>query len=212
MKIDNFISILLLSDALLLVYFPHMGILWRLSWITTFLFLLTLNIFSMRQLFAALAKKEAELSALQKEYEHEQTLLKSTQIVIKELQKARLEKETVLQEMGEKMQTLEAALLEQSPTDVQLKQKLEERTRDLIAARKDLLKLEGEHVALQKEQGGEDPSLELLFSQIKELEEERKGLEAEVLHLEEIISTLMPKKKAPRAKKAAQDHLVQLLF
>ena len=204
-------SLLLLSASLLLIYFfPQMGLLWRVSWILALLFPFSFTLFSLCKLSKNLDEKELELSTLQKEHAHVQTLLKGSHVVIKELHKVRQEKEeetrsltASLKEMYERAQTFEAALAEIPLTDAQLKLQLEDRT-------KELFKLEGEYTALQKETT-EDSVVERLVTQFNELEDQRQTLETEVLHLEGIISTLTTKKKAPRRKKAKED-LVQLLF
>lgn len=87
----------------------------------------------------------------------------------------------------------------------QLKKQFDEKTEVLNQTRKDLFQLEGRLLAFQKEREDKEteinPAEVVLSNHLKEVEEECKGLEVEVAHLQEFISKLLAKKTPGRKKK-----------
>lgn len=89
----------------------------------------------------------------------------------------------------------------------QLKKQFDEKTVVLNQTRKDLFHLEGRLLAFQKEREHKEteinPAEVLLGDHLKEVEEECKGLEVEIAHLQDFISRLLAKKTPGRKKKTA---------
>ncbi|MBS0653926.1 MAG: hypothetical protein JSR39_10440, partial [Verrucomicrobia bacterium] len=86
-----------------------------------------------------------------------------------------------------------------------LKEQFEEKSEALNQARKELFRLEGEMTLLrmQDEERRSDCPEELAYqAQLQTLIEQCQDLEAQVISLEEIISTLSVKKKTPKPRKA----------
>lgn len=88
----------------------------------------------------------------------------------------------------------------------QLKVQFEEKSEVLHRTRQELFQIEGKLHVLQREseEVNFDPHLE---NHCKQIEAECKDLESQVLHLEQIISAMLPKKKALRAKKPKKESL-----
>lgn len=86
----------------------------------------------------------------------------------------------------------------------QLKEQLEEKSELLVRARKELFHREGQVILLQKENEDalKEPSSQelLLENQMRKMAEESADLEMQIIQLEELISSLLLARKAPRSR------------
>jgi len=178
---------------------------------------------SLEEKTSASVLQEEKLLALQEQFSKEQHSHQNTQGNVHSLQNA-LEQEKslsaqlgptqdALQQKDQEMEVLHSQLQDALQAQQRLQNDLQqvkkqflEKSETLDQTRKDLFKLEGQCLALQKEREFHEieihPSDEMLSFALKEMHEEAKVLEDEVESLQEIISKLLVKKKAaPRKKK-----------
>jgi len=88
---------------------------------------------------------------------------------------------------------------------MQLREQFEEKSEILHQTRKELFEVEGKLIALQKENQQNmfdfNPGELFLIQQLKEAEEQCQGLESEVETLQNLVSSLLAKKKTSQPKK-----------